>query len=345
MTGKRNCRAAMRRASDAQPDPVNSTHARRHGAAASRPARAGAVIATAMLLLALALQCVEARGELLFRSAAQINGQQHWSDLRNYADPADTAYLRAPADGTQAAAEEVQVFIHGYITSADLYGAKVMESLLKRGRHKIAGNVVAFASYGGEVDAAMELGRMLRKLGVSTVVAEGDQCLSSCVFAFMGGDRRSVAGRIGIHRPYFSSAREVPDRRLHYRQLQKRLREYIEELDFPPSLYEAVMAVPPQSVNILTASDLKRFYLEGMSPSAEDEAYAASARVLGISVTEYLEQQSLRCADVSAACGGEAQQAAGNSTAKDEPTRRERAEPASANPALGRAAGAEKAVP
>jgi hypothetical protein len=232
------------------------------------------------------------RAELLFRSAELNDGQQHWSALKKYADPADIAYPRTLADGTQVPAEEVQVFIDGYINAQDVSSVKVLESLLKKGRQKITGNTVSFASNGGEVDAAMELGRLLRKLGVSTLVARGDQCLSSCVFAFMGGDRRTVAGRIGIHRPYFSSTRDVPDRRTIYRQLQKKLQDYIEELDFPLSLYEAVMAVPPESVNLLAPADLKRFYLEGMSPSTQDEVDAAAARELGITVPEYFERKT-----------------------------------------------------
>lgn len=252
------------------------------------------------LLFALLLQGFDVRAELLFRSAQQINGQTQWSEPRNYANPADTVYPRTLPDGTQVASEEVQVFLQGYITQQDAYGAKVMESLVRRGRQKVAGNAVSFAGNGGDVDAAMEMGRVLRTLGVSAVVARGEQCLSSCVFAFMGGDRRTVAGRLGIHRPYFSSARKVPDRRSYYRELQKRLRQYIEELDFPPSLYEAFMAVPPESINILTAADLKKFYLQGMSPAAEDEADATAARRLGISVAEYLQQKAQRepCAGV-----------------------------------------------
>src|SRR6202158_455036 len=126
-----------------------------------------------------------------------------------------------------------------------------MESLLNKGRQKIGRNLVSFASNGGEVDAAMDLGRLLRKLGVSTLVARDEECMSSCVFAFMGGDQRTAAGRIGIHRPYFLSSREVANRRCLYRQLQKKLQEYIEELDFPRSLYEAVMAVPPDTVSVV----------------------------------------------------------------------------------------------
>ena len=275
----------------------------------SRPA-----IAATALLFALVLQGFDLRAELLFRSAEQLDGRQHWSAPRKYAVPADTVYPRTLADGTQVSSEEVQVFLQGYIAQEDVYSAKVMESLVKRGRQRIAGNSVSLAGSGGDVDAAMELGRVLRKLGVSTLVEHGDQCLSSCVFAFMGGDRRTVAGRIGIHRPYFSSTRKVPDRRAYYRQLQKKLQQYIEELDFPPSLYEAVMAAPPESISILTAADLKRFYLQGMSPSTEDEVDAAAAGNLGISVAEYLRQkaQGRACAGVFGACDGEEQKAAGS---------------------------------
>ena len=311
------------------------------GAAAAGLTRGGPAIAAAVFMVAITLQSTAPRAELLFRSSEQINGQQQWSSPRNYADPSDTADLRAPAEGMQVMVDEVQVSVQGNITAADVYGARVMESLLKKGRQRIAGNLVSFSSSGGEVDAAMELGRILRKLGVTALVAEGELCLSSCVFAFMGGDRRTVAGRLGIHRPYFSLARDVPDRRSHYRQLQKRLQLYIEELDFPPSLYEAVMAVPPQSVNMLTSAELKRFYLEGMSPSAEDEADAASARGLGVSVAEYLLQkgQALPCAGVAgdvSRCDGPALKAAGGVPAAGYAVAQPANEAARGNPAVGR---------
>lgn len=346
MIGKRAWRGQMRRTSAAGQDAVKSVQPERVRSPAPRPAGVTPSGVVALLAAALFLQCAEARADLMFRSAQQVNGQTRWSEFKSYGKPSDIAYLRAPADGTQqAAAEDVQVQLQGNITSADVYGARVMASLLKQGKQRIAGNTVWFDSSGGEIDAAMELGRELRKLGVTAFVGEGDQCLSSCVFAFMGGDRRTVAGRLGIHRPYFSSARETPDRRSEYRRLQKRLREYIEELDFPPSLYEAVMAVPPLSLNILTSAELKKYYLEGMSPSAEDEAYAANARSLGISVGEYLQQKAPAqpCAGAPAGrgpCAGAARTTAGGGAVAAEPA--QPVDAGSANRAVGRAAKAEK---
>jgi hypothetical protein len=302
-------------------------------------------IAANALLFVLALQCLDLRADLVFRSAEQIAGRQQWSAPRNYANPADTVYPRALADGKQVPSEEVQVFLQGSITPEDVYAAKEMESLIKRGRQRIAGDAVSLSGNGGDVDAAMEVGRVLRRLGVSTFVARGNQCLSSCVFAFMGGDRRTVAGRIGIHRPYFSSTRKVPDRPAYYRRLQQRLQHYFEELDFPRSLYEALMAVPPESMSILTAADLKRFYLQGMSPSTEDEADATAARNLGMSVQQYLQQKAQvePCAGVfrsDGACETDMLKAQGHGAAAD----LDRTQvPDAPSPAIGSVAPQEKA--
>ena len=302
----------------------------RQGKMQGRDARR--ILAASALLLAMGAQSADLRAELVFRSAEQVHGRQQWSAPRTYATPADSAYPRMLADGTQVASEEVQVSLQGEITARDVYAAKVMESLIKRGRQKIAGNAVFLSGKGGDVDAAMEVGRLLRRLGVATIVAREEQCLSSCVFAFMGGDQRLVEGRVGIHRPYFSSTRKVTNRRSYYRQLQKRLQQYVEELDFPISLYEAVMAVPPESIRILSAADLKRYYLHGMSPSVEEEADALAARNLGISVLEYLQQkaQAQPCAGVFGSdgkCVGDAQDAARSGASATVPGRLQLVQP------------------
>ena len=256
------------------------------------PMREHRAAAAVVLLLVLALQCFDLSAELLFRSAEQINGQQRWSAIRKYSTLSDISYARVAAGGAAVPAEEVRVFLSGEITREDVDSAKVMASLLKSGKQKLAGNTVSLASGGGDIDAAMDLGRLLRRLGVFTLISRNDQCNSACVFAFMGGERRMVEGRLGIHRPFFPFTQDTPDRPARFRHLQRTLRDYIEELDFPSSLYEAVMRVPPESLQVLAPADLKRFYLEGISPSSEDTADAASARRLDISMFEYLQRKA-----------------------------------------------------
>jgi hypothetical protein len=246
------------------------------------------IAAALALFLALLLPRPDLRAELFFRAVDQANGHQSLSRVRNYSNPSDIAYPRLSV-GAAAPAEEVRVFLIGDISRADVESAEVLLGLVRSGKQKISGNTLWLASNGGDIDSAMDLGRLLRKSGIFTYVAKNDQCFSACVFAFMGGERRGVAGRLGIHRPYFLYTQDSPDRQARFRNLQRVVKGYVEEMDFPDSLYEAIMLVPPQSMQIVAPAELKRFYLEGISPSSEDIADAASARRLNLPMVEYLQ--------------------------------------------------------
>jgi hypothetical protein len=179
---------------------------------------------------------------------------------------------------------------------------------------RAVGNTLWLSSNGGDIDAGMDLGRLLRKWGIFTLVDKGERCLSACVFAFMGGERRSVAGQLGIHRPYFPHTQDLPDRAVRFRHMQKTLKDFIEELDYPVSLYEAVMLVPPETVEMVSPADLKRYYLEGISPASEDQVDASGARRLGLSMFDYLKRKARTppCAPVDIVygrCTGDAPQA------------------------------------
>lgn len=50
--------------------------------------------------------------------------------------------------------------------------------------------IVALDSSGGDVEAAIENGKAIRKHGASTVVPPGASCASACVYAFIGGVER-----------------------------------------------------------------------------------------------------------------------------------------------------------
>ena len=252
------------------------------------------VAASSFVLLVLVLHSFKAHAELVFRSLEQVNGQTQWSGIKKYNNPADIAPVKRSPGRAVVAVDEVRVFLTGEITRQDMDSATVMADLIKSGQQKIVGNTLWLSSHGGDIDVGMELARLLRKLGISTFVDKNDRCASACVFAFMGGERRSVAGQIGIHRPYFPFTQDSPDRPARFRHLQKTLRDFVEEMDFPASLYEAVMLVPPESMHIVSLADLKRFYLEGISPLSEDKLDAAEARRLDISMAEYLKRKPQR---------------------------------------------------
>jgi len=237
-------------------------------------------------LFAIALGCTAAfsgaRAELVFQVAERVDGKETWSPPRIYADAPQAARAHERV-------QDVRVSLTGPVMPRDYEGARVLGMLVGSGKHRIADNTVSFSSTGGDIDAALEVGRILRSLGVSTRVESGAQCVSACVFAFMGGERRSVAGALGIHRPHFPFTQDFPGRKAKFRHLQKTLKDYVEEMDFPDSLYEAVMLVPPESMQMLAPADLKRFYLDGISPSSEDAVDAAAARRLELTMADYLK--------------------------------------------------------
>lgn len=308
------------------------------------PRREHRAAAAAVLLFVLALQCFDLRAELLFRSLEQVDGQQRWSSIKKYTNPSDIAYARVPRGAAAPPAEEVRVFVAGEITRQDAESAGVMASLLKSGKQKLSGNSVWLASNGGDIDTAMEMGRLLRKLGIFAVVGKNDQCLSACVFAFMGGERRVVAGQLGIHRPFFPFTQDSPERPARFRHLQRTLKDYFEEMDFPASFYEAVMLVPPESMQVLAPADLKRFSLEGISPSSEDIADAAAARRLDMSMLEYLKRKARApaCAFPVAGqdgCDGKTLEAVSSGGAADDPGSTRKGEAASAGRTAARSTG------
>lgn len=64
---------------------------------------------------------------------------------------------------------------------------------------------VTFDSPGGNLAKAMELGRLIRGYGLSTIQLRGLDCSSACSLAFMGGVvRYAEPGAIGVHKSSFA---------------------------------------------------------------------------------------------------------------------------------------------
>lgn len=70
---------------------------------------------------------------------------------------------------------------------------------------------VIFNSPGGNVFAALEIGRFLRQTGLPTRVNRGQVCASACVYALIGGLFRNIenGARIGVHMSSLSGNQEI----------------------------------------------------------------------------------------------------------------------------------------
>lgn len=148
-------------------------------------------------------------------------------------------------------------------------------------------------SQGGDVEAAMALGRLIRAAApVGAVVFQSD-CLSSCVLTIAGATHRQLrAGRIGIHRPYSieTSAGSYADNTKRFRELERRIRVYLDEMNIPPALLDEMLRYEPQTMHLLTKDELSRFRLEGSDYIWQDHIDSAGARRYGLDKQTYLSR-------------------------------------------------------
>jgi ATP-dependent protease ClpP protease subunit len=114
-------------------------------------------------------------------------------------------------------------------------------------------------SPGGQVFAALEIGRLLRREAASVRVGRGAVCISACVFVLMGATEREVAAdaRIGLHRPSLGDPRRdtlVP-------ALSEQLAHYAEEMGVSRRIVDAMLAIPASRVRFVTTAELARYGL------------------------------------------------------------------------------------
>lgn len=103
--------------------------------------------------------------------------------------------------------EYAHILIAGEITpgDVDMLRTTIIQRMNQFKSQLIGQPVVLLDSPGGNVSAALEMGRLLRRISAHTVVDGGASCSSSCIFLLAGGVERNVFlnGRIGLHRPRF----------------------------------------------------------------------------------------------------------------------------------------------
>lgn len=102
--------------------------------------------------------------------------------------------------------------LDGEINSEATY---VIESLLKEldlkkcinndGVHLVTN--ITLNSNGGYVESGIKLGKIFRKYSVYTLLADGQECSSSCAYAFVGGKFRSMSNNTELmfHSPYYTA--------------------------------------------------------------------------------------------------------------------------------------------
>lgn len=196
--------------------------------------------------------------------------------------------MQANADlsfGTQGDATFGSVFyavIGGTITSQD------RDALLATQAEASAAGLrmVILGSEGGDLGAALEMGRYLRAMSFDAVILPDAVCYSACVFLLAAGIDKKVQGYVGIHRPYFTSsgAGSVSDA---IKATKLEAEAYFEEMNIPGRLAEDMFSIDPANMRILSETELRDYRLNSKDYAAQESDTVGMIDDLGVSREAY----------------------------------------------------------
>ena len=182
-------------------------------------------------------------------------------------------------------------YVEGVITSQTVKDAEVFLQA-NRAKNLV---IVNFDSTGGDVRAAVQLGRIIRRHNATTRLMTGD-CLSACVLAFVGGSDRyalHTKPRFGIHTPYSIDTRQTTyeDSDKRFKAVRALVVQYLQDMNIPVGLFDEMLRYPAENMHLMSKDELSRFRVIGMDPSEQDRRDSIGARAYGIDKPTYLSNK------------------------------------------------------
>lgn len=160
-------------------------------------------------------------------------------------------------------------------------------------------------SEGGDVEAGLALGRMMRDLGIYGAVPEDAECLSSCALALFGAQERILLGAVGLHRPYYwVSAGAAQPTGAEIQAMYDEVEVYLEEMQVPRGVFEEMMRIEPEDMRVFRRTGVGH-EIDGIMPR-NDPVYAE--RRANLEAARYdMDSTTYRAAmvDVDTRCQGE----------------------------------------
>lgn len=151
-------------------------------------------------------------------------------------------------------------------------------------------NVSAFLrlvvdSPGGDLNEAFKIGKWVRAKRIDIIVPSGRQCSSACVFILAAGMGKTVDGRIGIHRPYFSGT-GVGSNGASLKQILSNSKQYLESMNVPGNLAEDLFSIESENAKYLTKEELGTYRLNKTDYVLKEDSELLMASDLGITRAE-----------------------------------------------------------
>jgi hypothetical protein len=178
------------------------------------------------------------------------------------------------------------VDISGTITSLD---AKTFENAIQDlGTRRL---YVRLDSAGGDVFAAMHIGRLIRKHDGVTVISVPSKCYSGCALLFIAGVMRHNLGELGLHRPYQVAV--LKDRLASEKQpprLLTLIKQYVAEMGVAEDFYDQMINTEASKTAIYRM-DSYAILVPEIDPGFLEAQFTYAARRYGMTADEMRQRE------------------------------------------------------
>lgn len=211
-------------------------------------------------------------GVAVIDSMINVAGHRHHTGHVGSCGDSWVMSMRNLAFGLIAAAMFVPSHAHGAITLApvaDEYRVMIVRGDFDHDQDlgpifaqisNFGPDAITFDSPGGNVYAAMELGRFLRTKGVATVQTRAMECASACSLAFIGGSVRFAdPGSIGVHQSSFSIDGIAAEQVSAIQGVTADVLSYLREMGVDSGLLETALRYQSHDIRYLSASEMDEF--------------------------------------------------------------------------------------
>jgi hypothetical protein len=197
-----------------------------------------------------------------------------------------TALVRADVSVHGRTENSLFVDILGTITNQD---PKTFESAIEDlGSRRLYARL---DSVGGDVFAAMHIGRLIRKHDGLTIISVPSKCYSSCALLFISGVMRHNLGELGLHRPYqllVLQGRQTMETQLP--RMLALLREYVAEMGIAESFYDQ-MVNTEHTKTVIYRIDSSANLVPEIDPGFLEAQFTYGARRYGMTAAQMRQRE------------------------------------------------------
>jgi hypothetical protein len=198
------------------------------------------------------------------------------------------ADIRIQRDNFERYSTTLTISITGTITNRDADEFQRISKELEYAKGPFYNFLLALDSEGGDVSAAISIGRLVRKYDGITVISENSNCYSSCALIFIAGVERRIhpCGELGLHRPYLSSTPQSRDTiETEVPIMLSQVRSYIVEMGITDNFYQQMVNTEPSQMVIYNCNDYTGL-VPLSDPTYAEIENAYEARMHGVTTSE-----------------------------------------------------------